>query len=268
MAMKPKNSFFIKIRLKKYFEPKEPKLAKKDHFFLAKIIVKLMAPAFQKLLKFNLFIINYGRICFLKLDNAISLQQKKPFFFTISWHKTVFCHENDKPPWQTTYTIWKLGSRRFFWAWVWVSSTSNHWARIFTTLWPPNQGEHLDRLIYIYIFFKIIINVFHKENPFIAGVFCELGGPQGAPLGIVCSQKCNFIILVYITLVCNSKRACLNRYCDIKMGLCFPLSNFYLHTFKFIYPLWIVSGLIKSYYLQTGKVPYLIKHNKTHKLNW
>ena len=29
-----------------------------------------------------------------------------------------------------------------------VSSYSNHWARLFTTLWPPNQGEHLDRLIY------------------------------------------------------------------------------------------------------------------------
>ena len=29
-----------------------------------------------------------------------------------------------------------------------VSSNSNHEARIFTTLWPPNQGEHLDRLIY------------------------------------------------------------------------------------------------------------------------
>ena len=28
-----------------------------------------------------------------------------------------------------------------------VSSHSNHWARSFTTLWPPNQGEHLDRLI-------------------------------------------------------------------------------------------------------------------------
>ena len=39
-----------------------------------------MAPAFQKSSKFNHFIINYGRICFLKLDNAISLQQKSLFF--------------------------------------------------------------------------------------------------------------------------------------------------------------------------------------------
>ena len=28
-----------------------------------------------------------------------------------------------------------------------VSLHSNHLARIFTMLWPPNQGEHLDRLI-------------------------------------------------------------------------------------------------------------------------
>ena len=46
---------------------------------LAKIIIKLMAPAFQKSLKFNHLIINYGRICFMKLDNEISLQEIKPF---------------------------------------------------------------------------------------------------------------------------------------------------------------------------------------------
>ena len=28
-----------------------------------------------------------------------------------------------------------------------VSSHSNQWARIFTTLWPPNQGEHLESLV-------------------------------------------------------------------------------------------------------------------------
>ena len=30
-----------------------------------------------------------------------------------------------------------------------VSSHSNHWAKNFTMLWPTNQGEHLERLIYI-----------------------------------------------------------------------------------------------------------------------
>ena len=73
-------------------------------------------------------------------------------FFTISWHKTVFL------PWklQTTMTNnlhhLKAGIKKVFLAWVWVSSTSNYWARICTTLWPPNQGDHLDRLIYTILY--------------------------------------------------------------------------------------------------------------------
>ena len=67
-----KIAFSYKSDKKINFELKEPKLQN---------IVKLMAPAFQKSLKFNHLIINYGRIGFLKLDNAISLQQKKPFFY-------------------------------------------------------------------------------------------------------------------------------------------------------------------------------------------
>ena len=98
--MKPKNSFFHKNLIKKWFlNQKNQKYPKRLHFFWAKIIVKLMAPAFQKSLKFNHFIINYGRICFPKLDNAISLQQKKPFF-TISWHKTIILPYK----WPTTMT--------------------------------------------------------------------------------------------------------------------------------------------------------------------
>ena len=38
-----------------------------------------MAPAFQNTLTFNHCKINYGWICFLKLDNAVSLLSKKPF---------------------------------------------------------------------------------------------------------------------------------------------------------------------------------------------
>ena len=41
-----------------------------------------MAPSFQKTLTFNHYIINYGRICFLKLDNAISLLPNKAFLKT------------------------------------------------------------------------------------------------------------------------------------------------------------------------------------------
>ena len=38
---------------------------------------------------------------------------KKKTFLTVFWQQTIFCHENGKPSWQTTYTIWKLGSREF-----------------------------------------------------------------------------------------------------------------------------------------------------------
>ena len=38
-----------------------------------------MAKVFQNTLTFNHYIINYGRICFLELDNAVTMLQKKPF---------------------------------------------------------------------------------------------------------------------------------------------------------------------------------------------
>ena len=52
-----------------------------SNFFLAKIIVELMAKAIKKTVTFNLFIIIYGRIGFRKLDNAISLKPRKGIFY-------------------------------------------------------------------------------------------------------------------------------------------------------------------------------------------
>ena len=106
-----------------------------------------MAQAFQNTLTFNHCKINYGWICFLKLDNAVSLLPKKPFlpvldtkpFFAI---KIINHHEKQITPSES----WDQDS--FFKPGFRVSSHSNHWARIFTTLWPPNHGEHLDSLFY------------------------------------------------------------------------------------------------------------------------
>ena len=42
----------------------------------------MIAPAFQNTLTFNLAIINYWRFSYLKIDNAVSLQQQtKNFYF-------------------------------------------------------------------------------------------------------------------------------------------------------------------------------------------
>ena len=79
--------------------------------FLANIIVKLMAPAFKNTLTFNHHIINYMRICFLKLYNGVSpLPKKSPFppfidtkpFFTIKIANHI-----------DHYTIGEMGWRRF-----------------------------------------------------------------------------------------------------------------------------------------------------------
>ena len=107
-----------------------------------------MAPVFQKSLKFNHFYINYGRICFPKLDNAISLRKNtKKKISTVSWHQTFFAmkmiNHHDKQ--LTPSESWDQDG--FSEPGFGVSSHSNHRARIFTTLWPPNQGEHLDRLL-------------------------------------------------------------------------------------------------------------------------
>ena len=89
-----------------------------------------------------------GKIYFLKLDNAISLQQKKklflPFLDTKPFFAMKMINHHDKQ--LTPSESWDQDG--FFEPGFGVSSHSNHWARIFTTLWPPNQGEHLDRLIY------------------------------------------------------------------------------------------------------------------------
>ena len=100
-------------------------------FVGANFIGKLLAPAFQNKLTFKLDIMNYGRIIFLKLNNAVSLLQKK-YFCHLFLTQKMFCHKNSKPPWQlTTYIIQELGSRRFFlMPGFGVSSYSNHRARM------------------------------------------------------------------------------------------------------------------------------------------
>ena len=83
-------------------------------FVLANIIVNLMAwpHHFKTHWHSTLTSWNIGEFCFLKLDNAYLLVSKKDFFHQFMTH-TKNCHENRKPPWQTTYTIQELGSRRF-----------------------------------------------------------------------------------------------------------------------------------------------------------
>ena len=69
-----------KVSTKFFFEQKVlccPRLY--PSFFLADIIVKLMAQAFQNSLTFNPDIINYVRFGCLKLDNAVSLLPTKDF---------------------------------------------------------------------------------------------------------------------------------------------------------------------------------------------
>ena len=71
--------FFLKILLKHLLKRvKNSEEEKIIQTFFAKIIVDQMAAAFQKIKTLPNFI-NYIRICFLKLDNAISLQQKRQF---------------------------------------------------------------------------------------------------------------------------------------------------------------------------------------------
>ena len=95
----------------------EPKLPKKDKIFVGKIYYKVDGPSIQEIIKIQPFNHKLWKNLFSEVGQYNFTAAKKAFF-TVSWHKTIFCHENDKPSWQTTYTIWKLGSRRVFWAWV------------------------------------------------------------------------------------------------------------------------------------------------------
>ena len=72
---------------------------------------------------------------------------RKKTFSTIYCCKTVFCYENSKPQWQTTYIIRELGSRGFFDPRFGVSLNSNRRARIFITVLHSTEGEYLEMLI-------------------------------------------------------------------------------------------------------------------------
>ena len=124
-----------------------------------------MAPAFKKSIKFNHFIINYWRIGFLKMDNAISLQQKSPShrfltnFFLFAM-KIINHHDKQLTPSESTdqegFLSLGLGYHHIQFIGL----------EFFTTLWPPNQGEHLDRLIYHPLSFftvKLGISKYYQE---------------------------------------------------------------------------------------------------------
>ena len=111
---------FFHKNLNFFFNKKGLWYSKPDHnFFLANVIVKLIVPPFQKTLTFNHFTIKYGRICFLKFDNAVSLLQKKIDLFQC------FLTQNKCLPWKCQATVTnKLYHSRgeiktVFWAWVW-----------------------------------------------------------------------------------------------------------------------------------------------------
>ena len=95
----------------------------------------------------NHHIIDMRRICFLKLDNSVSLLPKNSLVHCFLTQNNFFAMEianhHDKP--LTPSEI--CDQDRFFEPGFWVWSYSNYEARIFTTLWPANQGEHLDRLL-------------------------------------------------------------------------------------------------------------------------
>ena len=94
-----------------------------------------MAPLFQNTVTFNHYIINHGIISFLKFFPPL-LDTKHLFAMKIGNH-------HDKKI--TSSKSWDSDS--FFEPGFGVPSNSNHRARICTTLWPPNPGEHLGRRI-------------------------------------------------------------------------------------------------------------------------
>ena len=141
-AMKPNICFFKSIPLKKVILKKRKEKIQKlgPNFFFANAILKLMVPVFLNTLTFNHFIIK-NDFFLVKLDNAA---KKKAFLYL---KKSLFAmkigNQDDKQV--TPSESWDQDG--FVEPWFGVSSNSNHEASIFTTLWPPNQGEYLDRLI-------------------------------------------------------------------------------------------------------------------------
>ena len=85
-----------------------------------------MAPAFQNTLIFNPDIINYGRFSFWKLDNAVSLQQKKILFSLFLDTKPFFtmkiANQYNKQLTPSESLDW---DDDFFEPWFGVSSNSN-----------------------------------------------------------------------------------------------------------------------------------------------
>ena len=91
-----------------------------------------MAPAFQKTLKFNPAIINYGRFSFLKLDKAVSLQPRilcpviNPYEhpYTRAWNDDTYCYVEGQ-----TLISRRLHSQTNR---IWLAKFSSyHWIAIF-----------------------------------------------------------------------------------------------------------------------------------------
>ena len=132
----------------------KPKLD--PNFLLANIIVKLMAPSFQNTLTFKHKIINHGRVCFLKLDNLVSLLLllihcflTQNMFFAMeiaNQHNKKFNHRT-------------AGMKTFFQPGIGASSNFNHEARVFTTMWPSNHGKHLERAYIKHVWLSKPLNI-------------------------------------------------------------------------------------------------------------
>ena len=121
---------------------------KKYNFFVGQNHCKVDGPSIPEIIKIQPFHHKLWKNFFSEVGQCNFTAAKKPFFLPFLDTKPFFpikmTKHHDKQ--LTPPESW---DQYVFLALVWVSSTSNHWARIFTTLWPPNQGEHLDRLIYI-----------------------------------------------------------------------------------------------------------------------
>ena len=90
-----------------------------------------------------------GEFFFLKLNNAVLLLPQKAFFHRFFFNTKPFiamkkANHHDKQ--LTPSESWDQDG--YFEPGFEVSSNLNREAQIFTTLWHPNQGEHLERLIY------------------------------------------------------------------------------------------------------------------------
>ena len=97
MAMKPKNSFFIKIPQKKFMLKEEEKNYKKKLHFFGQNNCKADGPSIPENIEIQPFHHKLWENLFSEVGQCNFTAAKKAFF-TISCHKTVFCHENYKPP--------------------------------------------------------------------------------------------------------------------------------------------------------------------------